>query len=294
MNSHQIAPSAPSGTRVSHRTPVRPASRRRTALAVFGVAATAALALVTVVNPSSNAIANPYYSSPYAPVSQELLTSAAQELTVDASSYENNFARDGFGFEDAPDPTALAEESRAAAYAAARAAGFDEAAAKSAGTAAANIRLQGGTPESATAAGKAAAQKAKDAAEAKTTTASSGGSGSGSSGGGSTAPSAGAPNAGSAQAIAFDMLQARGWGQDQYSCLVALWNKESGWRYNAANRSSGAYGIPQALPGRKMASAGSDWQTNPATQITWGLGYISGRYGSPCGAWKHSKSVGWY
>ena len=99
---------------------------------------------------------------------------------------------------------------------------------------------------------------------------------------------------GSAQAIAHDMVLARGWGEDQFSCLVALWNKESGWRVNAANPSSGAYGIPQALPGSKMGSAGSDWATNPATQIEWGLGYISGRYGTPCGAWGHSQAVGWY
>jgi hypothetical protein len=73
-----------------------------------------------------------------------------------------------------------------------------------------------------------------------------------------------------------------------------LWNKESGWRVNAYNSGSGAYGIPQALPGSKMASAGADWQTNAATQIKWGLGYIKGRYGTPCGAWGHSQSVGWY
>lgn len=99
---------------------------------------------------------------------------------------------------------------------------------------------------------------------------------------------------GSAQAIAHDMVLARGWGEDQFSCLVALWNKESGWRVNAENKSSGAYGIPQALPGSKMGSAGADWATNPATQITWGLGYISGRYGTPCGAWGHSQAKGWY
>jgi hypothetical protein len=96
-----------------------------------------------------------------------------------------------------------------------------------------------------------------------------------------------------AQATARGMLAARGWGDDQFSCLVSLWNKESGWRVNAANP-SGAYGIPQALPGSKMASAGADWQTSAATQISWGLGYISGRYGTPCGAWQHSQSNGWY
>lgn len=99
---------------------------------------------------------------------------------------------------------------------------------------------------------------------------------------------------GSAQAVAAGMVAARGWGTNQFDCLVALWNKESGWRVNASNSSSGAYGIPQALPGSKMASSGSDWQTNPATQIDWGLGYVSGRYGTPCGAWQHSVDNGWY
>lgn len=96
-----------------------------------------------------------------------------------------------------------------------------------------------------------------------------------------------------AQAIAAEQVAARGWGSEQFGCLVALWNRESGWNVNAHN-SSGAHGIPQALPGSKMASAGADWETNPATQIAWGLGYISGRYGTPCGAWDHSESVGWY
>jgi hypothetical protein len=103
-----------------------------------------------------------------------------------------------------------------------------------------------------------------------------------------------APDPGSAQAYAYGAVASRGWGEDQYSCLVSLWNKESGWRVNAANSSSGAYGIPQALPGSKMASAGADWQTSAGTQIEWGLGYISGRYGTPCGAWAHSVDVGWY
>nr|WP_243843682.1 lytic transglycosylase domain-containing protein [Microbacterium endophyticum] len=102
------------------------------------------------------------------------------------------------------------------------------------------------------------------------------------------------PDPGSAQAAAYDMVVSRGWGDDEFSCLVALWNKESGWRVNAYNAGSGAYGIPQALPGSKMASAGGDWETNAATQISWGLGYISGRYGTPCGAWGHSQSTGWY
>ncbi|GGN55870.1 hypothetical protein GCM10010112_07100 [Actinoplanes lobatus] len=89
------------------------------------------------------------------------------------------------------------------------------------------------------------------------------------------------------------MLDA-GFGLDQFPCLDKLWKKESGWNYKAENSSSGAYGIPQALPGSKMASVADDWKTNPATQIKWGLGYIEGRYDTPCGAWGHSQDVGWY
>lgn len=107
------------------------------------------------------------------------------------------------------------------------------------------------------------------------------------------APSAGIPDAGSAQAIALAILTADGMGHDQYSCLVSLWDRESHWRVNAENP-DGAYGIPQALPGKKMAADGPDWQTNATTQITWGLGYIQARYGTPCGAWAHSQSTGWY
>ncbi|MDO4258258.1 MAG: ubiquitin-like domain-containing protein [Actinomycetaceae bacterium] len=94
--------------------------------------------------------------------------------------------------------------------------------------------------------------------------------------------------------IAQQMVAARGWSDSEFQCLVKLWERESNWNPYAENPSSGAYGIPQSLPGSKMASAGSDWQTNPATQITWGLGYIAGRYGTPCGALGHSDSVGWY
>jgi len=84
-----------------------------------------------------------------------------------------------------------------------------------------------------------------------------------------------------------------GWGDDQFQCLNSLWNKESSWNYQAYNP-SGATGIPQALPGSKMASSGSDWATNAATQIAWGLGYISSVYGTPCSAWGHSQATNWY
>lgn len=94
--------------------------------------------------------------------------------------------------------------------------------------------------------------------------------------------------------LAAQLVSARGWGADQYVCLEKLWTRESSWQWNADNPTSSAYGIPQALPGKKMASAGADWETNPATQIKWGLGYISETYGSPCQAWAHSEAVNWY
>ena len=102
------------------------------------------------------------------------------------------------------------------------------------------------------------------------------------------------PNKGSVQNIAYGKMSGFGWGRDQYSCLVKLWDRESNWRINAFNPSSGAYGIPQALPGNKMATAGPDWLTNPETQINWGLNYISARYGSPCSALSHSDQLRWY
>ncbi|PTT18291.1 phospholipase [Microbacterium sp. HMWF026] len=85
-----------------------------------------------------------------------------------------------------------------------------------------------------------------------------------------------------------------GWGSDQFSCLASLWTKESGWNYQAYNNDGGATGIPQALPGSKMATFGADWQTNAATQIAWGLDYISRGYGTPCSAWGHSQAMNWY
>jgi hypothetical protein len=111
----------------------------------------------------------------------------------------------------------------------------------------------------------------------------------------SQAPAASAPApAGNPQQIAEAMLGSFGWSSSEFGCLVSLWNAESGWNVYASNPSSGAYGIPQALPGSKMASAGSDWESNAATQIRWGLRYIKSLYGSPCGAWSHEQSSGWY
>jgi hypothetical protein len=96
------------------------------------------------------------------------------------------------------------------------------------------------------------------------------------------------------RSLARAQVAARGWGSEQYACLDRLWTKESNWNPHAENPSSGAYGIPQALPGSKMGTVAADWRTNPATQITWGLDYIEGRYGTPCAAWSHSQAVNWY
>jgi hypothetical protein len=110
----------------------------------------------------------------------------------------------------------------------------------------------------------------------------------------SAAASAASVTSGSPEQIAQAMLASFGWSSSQFSCLDPLWAHESGWSVTAYNAGSGAYGIPQALPGSRMASAGPDWQTNAATQIRWGLEYIKGTYGSPCGAWDHEQATGWY
>ena len=110
---------------------------------------------------------------------------------------------------------------------------------------------------------------------------------------GNTPPPVAPPDPGTAQSIAYNMLASFGFSTSQFSCLQDLWNRESGWSYDAENP-SGAYGIPQALPGSKMATAGADWQTNPATQIKWGLGYIKDVYGTPCAAWNFELANNYY
>jgi hypothetical protein len=143
---------------------------------------------------------------------------------------------------------------------------------------------------------KAIAQKA--AAKAAAAKKKSESTSSGSSSGGPVAYNGPIPSScddySGSRAIGCSLMLDAGFKIDQFPCLDKLWKKESGWNYRAENRSSGAYGIPQALPGKKMAAFGDDWETNPATQIKWGLNYIEGRYDSPCGAWSHSQSTGWY
>ena len=103
-----------------------------------------------------------------------------------------------------------------------------------------------------------------------------------------------APQTGSNRSIGRSMAAAHGWTGTQWDCLNNLWQKESGWSTRSSNSSGSAWGIPQALPGSKMKSAGTDWRTNPVTQIKWGIGYIDNRYGSACKAWGHWQSHNWY
>jgi hypothetical protein len=90
------------------------------------------------------------------------------------------------------------------------------------------------------------------------------------------------------------MAVRRGWTGRQWTCLDKLWTRESNWQVRAQNGSSGAYGIPQSLPGRKMAMFGDNWRTSAGTQIKWGLWYIERSYGTPCDAWRHSRNHGYY
>jgi resuscitation-promoting factor RpfB len=112
---------------------------------------------------------------------------------------------------------------------------------------------------------------------------------------GTTVPVVAAPDPGTAKSIAYDMMSSFGFSPTaEFGCLDDLWTRESDWSYDAENPASGAYGIPQSLPGYKMASAGADWQTDPTTQIRWGLGYIQQVYGNPCSAWDFELANGYY
>jgi hypothetical protein len=133
-----------------------------------------------------------------------------------------------------------------------------------------------------------------EVAAASPATGTSAGTGTGTGTGGIVYVTSTPPDPGTAQSIAYNMMASFGFSPKIFfGCLVDIWNRESGWRYDAEN-ASGAYGIPQALPGSKMASAGADWQTNPATQIKWGLGYIKAIYGDPCKAWAFEEANGYY
>jgi resuscitation-promoting factor RpfB len=124
-----------------------------------------------------------------------------------------------------------------------------------------------------------------------------GGSGETTTGGGGYGITDGGPNpvtSGPNVTLGMSMAAADGWTGQQATCLNWLWTHESNWDTTATNPDGGAYGIPQSLPADKMASAGADWQTDPATQIRWGLGYIQATYGNPCNAWDHEVANNWY
>ena len=115
------------------------------------------------------------------------------------------------------------------------------------------------------------------------------------SGHGAAGPPPGPAVTGGYRALGARLAAADEWGTGpQWACLDALWTRESGWQMVWNTAGSGAYGIPQALPAAKMAAAGPDWLTDPATQIRWGLSYIRGAYGTPCAAWQHETADGWY
>ncbi|GAA2311910.1 lytic transglycosylase domain-containing protein [Streptomyces kunmingensis] len=105
-----------------------------------------------------------------------------------------------------------------------------------------------------------------------------------------SAPAQAASASTSAKAIAHEQIR----DSAQFNCFDKIVSHESGWNPKATNASTGAYGLVQALPANKMASAGSDWKTNPETQIKWGVDYMNDRYGSACGAWSHWQANGWY
>jgi hypothetical protein len=141
---------------------------------------------------------------------------------------------------------------------------------------------------------KLASPQSAASSSAGSTSSSSPSGGTAGSGTGTTVPVVAVPDPGTAKSIAYNMMSSFGFNPTTYfGCLDNIWTRESNWIYDAEN-ASGAYGIPQSLPGSKMLSAGADWQTNPATQIKWGLGYIQQVYGNPCAAWNFDLANGGY
>jgi hypothetical protein len=196
-------------------------------------------------------------------------------------------ARAQFG-QSAPLAAVLeAQKAAAAKAAAAKAAAAKKAAAEKAAKAAAAKKKAAAAR--AAAAKKAAAARAAKAAAAKRAAAAAAAKKKAAS-----ALPAGCSQYSGNQRIACSLLPSFGFSVSEMSALVPMWNNESNWNENAENAGSGAYGIPQALPGSKMASAGSDWQTSARTQIKWGLGYIKSTYGTPSQAWSFWQANNWY
>jgi hypothetical protein len=212
-------------------------------------------------------------------------TSAAGSSTVTRTSGTNTMT-DAITATMAQADLAL-EKARAASVTKAQQAKLEAAAVKAAAAKAYAAKVAAEQRAHAIYLNRLAQEKAAASSSSSTSSSSTSSTSSSSSSGSSTSYS------GSPEEIAQEMLGSYGWS-GQYSCLYDLWEQESDWNVSAYNAGSGAYGIPQALPGSKMASAGSDWQTDAATQITWGLEYIESTYGSPCAAWDHEESDGWY
>jgi hypothetical protein len=239
-------------------------SRLITIAAAGTVTVATAVSATAAALPSGSAAVSPVMADSHVLVNQhQVAARAAQGATMSEEQRMILITRARY---------ALAERQREREAALARAAAARKAAAARAAAARAAAQAAAARQE---AAAKAAAQRQAAQQQA-------------------AQPQAASAPSGSPQQIAEQMLSEFGWSSGQFSCLQPLWDHESGWNPYAQNPSSGAYGIPQALPGSKMASAGGDWQSNPATQIRWGLSYIQGSYGSPCGAWAHEQSDGWY
>jgi hypothetical protein len=232
-------------------------------LATAGALTVAAAASLAVTIPAGS---SPVSASADAAYTTTIGQQAAARPASDGVGQAVMFARMRSLQDERQQQQQLAAQKAAAAKAAASKAAAAKAAAAKAGA------LK--SAEQAAAARKAAAQRTQQAQPARQAAV--------------TTPS------GSPEQIAGQMLSQFGWSSSQFSCLQPLWERESGWSLTAENPTSGAYGIPQALPAAQMSSAGADWQTDAATQIRWGLTYIQGRYGSPCGAWAHEESDGWY
>ena len=229
-----------------------------TAAATLAVAIAAGAAAATLPSGSAAGLTTAADAYLTAVADHQGATGAAQADTMSGAQLVINAERVRFGLQHSEDVAAAQ-----AAQAAAKASAAKAAAAKAVEAAAAR---------------QAAATQAASTAQSTQT----------------VATQQAAEPSGSPQQVAQQLLGRFGWSSSQFSCLEPLWERESGWDVTAENPSSGAYGIPQALSGSLMASSGPDWQTDAATQIRWGLTYIQGRYGSPCGAWAHEEADGWY
>ncbi len=264
-------PAAPATLELGHPPPVAsPSLRSRRSRATRVAGAVVALSLLAVgavdvvtTRAGSGAIGLVAAPLPTLPPQAALEAVAYRADTGDLSTHRAE-VRDARAEADAATARAAAETARAAARAAA------DAAAKAAADAAAKAAADAAAAEAQRQA--AADQAARDAQRQSLVT---------------TAKQ-------DPKAAARALFSEFGFADSQFTCLNSLWTRESNWLYTATNPSSGAYGIPQSLPASKMASAGADYRTNPVTQIRWGLGYIKQVYGTPCGAWAHSQSTGWY